>query len=145
MTREEQLAELARRADEQAALAERERKFHEVQDSYYINYEIGDAQLIIRFYTFKLMTIPYSQIVGIEVASWFDTPPRRIDLSNGMREMCRIKKSRGWYRYVTISPREPKVLLNALNRFRSLADPITEMGDTNAPLPPFLRSHDDHQ
>jgi hypothetical protein len=60
MPREDQLAELARPADEQAVLAERERKFQELQDSYhYINYEIAGAQVIIRVFTFKLMTIPY--------------------------------------------------------------------------------------
>jgi hypothetical protein len=97
MTREDQLAELARRADEQAVLAERERKFHELQDSYYLHYEIGDTQLIIRFSTLKLMTIPYSEIMGIEVASIFAQRPAQVDLSNGIREMCRIKKSRGWF------------------------------------------------
>jgi hypothetical protein len=145
MTREDQLAELARRADEQAVLAERERKFHELQDSYYLHYEIGDTQLIIRFSTLKLMTIPYSEIMGIEVASIFVQRPAQVDLSNGIREMCRIKKSRGWFRYVIITPREPKILLNAFYTFRSLADPITEMSETNPPLPPFLRPHDDPQ
>jgi hypothetical protein len=145
MTREEQLAELARQADERAALTERERKFHELQDSYYINYEIGDSQLIIRFFTFKLMTIPYSQILEIEEIDTriFVKRSLEINLSNGIRKVCRIKKSRGWFRYVIITPREPKVLLNALYKFRSLTDPVTEMGETNAPLPPFLRSHHD--
>jgi hypothetical protein len=144
MTREDALAELARRADEQAALALRAREFHNLQDSYYINYEIGDTQLIIRFYTFELMTIPYSEIVEIEVASSFDTPPARIYLGNGTRKMCRIKKSRGWFRYVTITPREPQILLDAFHAFRLRADPITEMSE-NARLPTFLRPHDDPQ
>ena len=42
MTREKQLAKLAHRADEQAVLAERKRKFRELQDGYrFISYEIG--------------------------------------------------------------------------------------------------------
>jgi hypothetical protein len=49
MTREKQLAKLANRADEQAALAKRKRKFHELQDGYrFISYEIGENHLIIR-------------------------------------------------------------------------------------------------
>ncbi|MCJ9700001.1 hypothetical protein [Bradyrhizobium sp. SHOUNA76] len=44
MTREDQLAKLARQADKQKALAERERKFHEMQDSYYIHYAIDDKR-----------------------------------------------------------------------------------------------------
>ncbi len=145
MTREDQLAELARRANEQAASAERERKFHELQDSYYLNYEIGDTQLTVRFFTFKLMTIPYSEIVEIEVAAIFGARIAQINLCNGVRRMCRIRKSRGWFRYVLISPREPKILLNAFHRFRSLADPVTEMREVNVPPPPFLRTHDDSQ
>jgi len=144
MTREEQLAELARQADKQAALAERERKFHELQDSYYINYDIGDTRLKIRFFTFNLMTIPYSQIVEIELGSVFGDRIRQINLSNGMRKGCRIRKSRGWYRNVIITPREPKILIKAFNAFRSLAAPADET-NIDAPLPPFLRSHDDPQ
>jgi hypothetical protein len=142
MTREEQLAELARRADKQATLTERKRKFHEQQDSYYLNYEIGDTQLIIRFFTFKLMTIPYSQIMEIEVASIFGNRFAQINLSNGIREMCRIKKSRGWFRYVIITPRDPKNLLNAFRTFRSLADQVNKMSGITAPLPRFLRPND---
>jgi hypothetical protein len=49
MTREKQLAKLANRADEQAVLAKRKRKFHELQDGYrFISYEIGEDHLIIR-------------------------------------------------------------------------------------------------
>ncbi|MHC2619610.1 hypothetical protein ACVIW2_001642 [Bradyrhizobium huanghuaihaiense] len=143
MTREETLAELARRADEQAALAERERRFHELQDGYYLNYEIGDTELKIRFSAFRLMVIPYSEIVEIELGSTFPKRSAQIDLCNGIRKMCRIKKSRGWFRYVLITPREPMVLLKAFDRFRSLADPISEMNQPNAALPPFLRPHDD--
>ena len=139
MTKEEQLAKLARQADEQAALSKRERIFHDIQDSYYLHYEIGEIELTILFSTFKIMTIPYSQILEIEVASIFDQRPAQIDLSNGIRQMCRIKKSRGWFRYVIVTPREPKTLLDAFNTFRSQANPITEMSETNAPLPPFLR------
>ena len=51
MTREDQLAKLSRQADEQKVLAERERKFHEMQDIYYLHYEIGDTQLTILFAT----------------------------------------------------------------------------------------------
>ena len=144
MTRKDALAELAQRADEQAALAERARKFHDLQDSYYLNYEIGDSELVIRFYKFELMTIPYSRIVEIEVASIFDTPPARIYLGNGTGKMCRIKKSRGWFRYVTITPREPKILLDAFYAFRLRLNPITEMSE-DAQLPTFLRPHDDPQ
>ena len=145
MTRGDRLAELARRANEQADLAERARQFHELQDCYYINYRIGDTQLVIRLYTFELMTIPYSEIVEIEVASSFDMPSARINLCNGTgREMCRIKKSRGWFRYVTITPREPKILLDAFYAFRLRINPITEMSE-NAQLPSFLRPHEDPQ
>jgi hypothetical protein len=52
MTREKQLAKLANRADEQAVLAKRKRKFHELQDGYrFISYEIGENHLIIRVLT----------------------------------------------------------------------------------------------
>jgi hypothetical protein len=142
MTRQEQLAELARQADERAALAERERRFHDLQDRYYLNYEIGGSKLTIRFSTFTLMTIPYSEIDEIEVASSFANRFCSINLSNGIRKMCRIRKSRGWFRYVIVTPREPKVLLNAFYAFRSLADPVTEMSRIHSPLPPFLRSHE---
>ena len=138
MTREDQLAKLARLADEQKVLAERERKFHEMQDSYYIHYAIGDTQLTILFAAFKLMTIPYSQIMEIEVDSIFDQRSAQIDLSNGIRQMCRIKKSRGWFRHVIITPREPKLLLSAFHTFRASANPIAETSDTTPPLPPFL-------
>ena len=68
MTREKQLAKLANRADEQAVLAKRKRKFHELQDGYrFISHEIGENHLIIRVLRFKVMTIPYSRIVEIEV------------------------------------------------------------------------------
>jgi hypothetical protein len=126
MTKEEQLAKLARRVDEKAALADQERKFHELQDSYYLHYEIGDAQLTIRFSALKLMTIPYSQIREIEVASVFGNRFSQINLSNSMRKMCRIKKSRGWFRYVIVTPRDPKILLNAFYTFRSLVDPVAD-------------------
>jgi hypothetical protein len=145
MTREETLAELARQADEQAALAERERKFRLLKDrNEIISYEIGEAELAIRWFNFKLMTIPYSEITEIEVEWGFVDRSRQINMSNGVgsRKMCRVTKSRGWYRYVLITPREPKDLLNALYRFRSLAAPVAEMSETNAPLPPFLRPHD---
>ena len=144
MTKEEKLAELARRAEKRTALREQERQFHERQDRYrFINYEIGDIQLTIRLFTFKLMIIPYSQILDIEVASILVMRPSEINLSNGVGEMCRIKRSRGWFRYVIISLREPKVLLNAFYAFRSLTDPVTEMTERDAPLPPFLRANDE--
>jgi hypothetical protein len=145
MTREDQLAKLARQADEQKALAERERKFHEIQDSYYLHYAIGDTQVIILFAAFKLMTIPYSEIMEVEVASIFDQRPAQIDLSNSIRQMCRITKSRGWFRYVIITPREPKLLLNAFHAFRSRAKSIAKTSDTTPPLPPFLSPHDNAQ
>ncbi|MET4296578.1 hypothetical protein ABIB06_007373 [Bradyrhizobium sp. LB8.2] len=140
MTREDQLTKLARQADEQNALAERERKFHEMQDSYYIHYAIEDTQLTILFAAFKLMTIPYFQIVEIEVASIFDKRSTQINLGNGIRQMCRIKKSRGWFRYVIVTPREPKLLLDAFHTFRSRANPVKS--DTTPPLPQFLSPHD---
>ncbi|WP_314950650.1 hypothetical protein [Bradyrhizobium cosmicum] len=112
MTREETLAELARQADEQAAARERERRFHEQRDSRRLNYDIGDAALTIRFATFKLMTIPYAEIIEVELGSLFTRRLSQIDLSNGFRKGCRISKSRGWFRYVLITPREPKDLLN---------------------------------
>jgi hypothetical protein len=142
MAREETLAELARQADEQATARERERRFHEQQDGRRLNYHIGDAALTIRFATFKLMTIPYAEIIEVELGSVFTKRPSQVNLSNGFRKMCRIRKSRGWFRYVLITPREPKDLLNALSRFRLLVDPITEFGETNAPVPPFLRPKD---
>jgi hypothetical protein len=143
MTREEKLAELARQADHQVALAERDRKFQALQDGTYLNYEIGADQLVIRFRRFKLMIIPYSQIIDIEVASVLVNRSVQINLGNGRRKMCRIKKSRGWFRYVIVTPREPEILLDAVNAFRLQAHPITEMGDINASLPPFLRPQDD--
>jgi hypothetical protein len=144
MTREEQLAELARRADEHVVLVERERRHREKQDSYrYLNYEIGDTQLVIRFFTLKMMTIPYSDVVDIEVASVFLQRIAEINLSNRVGMMCRIKRSRGWSRYVTITPRQPKVLLDALHRFRSWADPVADMSEARAALPAFLRTRED--
>lgn len=140
MTREDQLIELARRADEQKLFAERERRFDEMQDSYYLHYVIGDTQFTILFAAFKLMTIPYSQILEIEVASIFDRRSAQVDLSNGIRQMCRIKKSRGWFRYVIVTPREPKLLLDAFHAFQSRANPIES--DAIPSLPHFLSSHD---
>lgn len=145
MTRNDELAKLARQADEQKLLAEQERRFHEMQDSYYLHYAIGDSQLTILFAAFKLMTIPYSQILEIEVASIFDRRSAQVDLSNGIRQMCRIKKSRGWFRYVIITPREPKLLLNAFQTFRSRAYPIAKTSHATPPLPPFLSPHDNVQ
>jgi hypothetical protein len=144
MSREDKLAELARRADEQKSRISRARKFHELRDRDYINYEIGDTELVIRLRRFALMTIPYSQIVEIEVATIFDTPPARIYLGNGAGEMCRIKKSRGWFRYVTITPRDPKVFLDAFYAFRLRVDPVTQMSP-DAQLPSFLQPHGDHR
>jgi hypothetical protein len=144
MSREDRLAELTRRADEQKAQTGRAQKVHEMQDRHYLNYQIGDTELVIRFGTFKLMTIPYRQIVEIEVAKIFNAPPARIYLGNGTGEMCRIKKSRGWFRYVTITPRDPKVLLDAFYAFRLRVDPISQMS-TDAQLPSFLRPHDDRR
>jgi hypothetical protein len=140
MTREDQLVKLVQRADEQKLLAEQERRFHEMQDSYYLHYAIGDSQLTILLAAFKLMTIPYSQILEIEVASIFDRRLAQVNLSNGIRQMCRIKKSRGWFRYVIVTPREPKLLLDAFHTFRSRANPIKS--DTTPPLPQFLSPHD---
>ncbi|WP_407117540.1 hypothetical protein [Bradyrhizobium sp. LMG 9283] len=142
MTREDQLAKLARRADEQQLLAQQERRFHELQDSYYLHYAIGDTHLGILFAAFKLMTIPYSQILEMEVASIFDRRPAQLDLSNGVRQMCRIKKSRGWFRYVIVTPREPELRLDAFHKFRSRTNPINM---TTPPLPQFLSPHDNSQ
>jgi len=144
MTREKQLAKLAHRADEQAVLAERKRRFHELQDGYrFISYEIGENHLIIRVLRFKILTIPYSRIVEIEVLP--PIFPRRFlqcNLRSGLPTACRIEKSRGWCRHVLVSPREPKILLNAFHAFRSRATAISEM-DKNARLPNFLRPHGD--
>jgi hypothetical protein len=96
-------------------------------------------------FTINLMTIPYSQIAEIEFGSVFVSRPAQIDLSSSRHKGCRIKKSRGWFRYVIITPRDPKILMNAFNTFRSLADPVAEMGEINAPLPPFLQPNDKPQ
>jgi hypothetical protein len=63
-----------------------------VQDSYYINYKIGEAKLTIRLFTINLMTIPYSQIAEIEFGSVFVSRPAQIDLSSSRHKGCRIKK-----------------------------------------------------
>jgi hypothetical protein len=138
MTREDEIEKLARRADEQKTLADRRRRFLELQDSYYLHYLIGDADLRIMFASFKLMTIPYDQIVEIDFGSLFEQQPSQIDLMNGKGTGCRIRKSRGWFRYVLISVREPKRLLSAISAFHSRVNPVKEIGDVHLPLPAFL-------
>jgi hypothetical protein len=103
---------------------------------FWIKYEIGANHLAVRLFTIELMRIPYSDITEIETGKIMMDRFRMINLGNRFGTMCRISKAHGIFRYVIVTPKEPKALLDAVFDFRSRSSP-TSWGPTGT-LPSFL-------
>jgi hypothetical protein len=90
-----------------------------------IDYEIGATHLSIRCFSFELMHIPYSEVKDIAIGWAFMQRFRMIALGNRFGKGCMVEKTRGWFRYVLITPNEPEALLAAFHAFhgQSGADP----------------------
>ncbi|HEY2137662.1 MAG TPA: hypothetical protein VGH49_17385 [Xanthobacteraceae bacterium] len=108
-----------------------------------IRYRIGDSELSIRLFGFRLMRIPYSDIRDIDTGPVFFRPIRSIYLVNRLGTRCRVEKRHGIFRYIFITPKDPQALADAVYAHRARTDPPADPPGVIGQIPDFLRPPDE--